>query len=121
MVRAATVDADLVTGVWKGGRIGTFRGIRAGTGGYGGTAFGTDGKVTLERFGGYGPLVVAIVHFFKTGEAPVSEAETLEIYTFMQAADLSKAEGGRPVQMADVLSAARAEAGEKLSEMLKEN
>ena len=39
VVRTSTKDFDVVTGVWKGGRIGTFRGIRAGSGGYGGTAF----------------------------------------------------------------------------------
>jgi WD40 repeat protein len=118
--RTSTADFELAVGVWEGGRIGTFRGIRSGAGGYGGMAFGTDGKQPLERFGGYGPLVEAIVHFFKTGEAPVTEEETLEIYTFMQAADVSKAEGGRPVQLADVLAAARTEAEEKLAGMLSQ-
>ena len=88
---------------------------------YGGTAFGADGKLTLERFGGYGPLIEAIVHFFKTGEAPVAEEETLEIYAFMQAADASKADGGRPVRLDEVLSDARVAAGEKLAEMIGDN
>lgn len=119
--RTSTDDFELAVGVWEGGRIGTFRGIRSGSGGYGGTAFGADGKQPLERFRGYGPLIEAIVHFFKTGEAPVTEEETLEIYTFMQAADVSKEQGGCPVKLADVLSAARAEAKDRLAEVLPEN
>ena len=42
----------------------------------------------------YFPLLVEIVRFFKTGKPPVSEAETLEIYAFMSAADESKRQGG---------------------------
>lgn len=41
VVRTQTQDFDQVTGVWTGGRIGTFRGIRNGSSGYGGTAFGS--------------------------------------------------------------------------------
>src|SRR5262249_54579159 len=37
--RAHTKDFELVTGTWKGGRVGTFRGIRKGKSGYGGTVF----------------------------------------------------------------------------------
>lgn len=118
--RTSTPDFDFVVGVWEGGRIGTFRGIRRGAAGYGGTAFGTDGRKVLERYGGYGPLVESIVHFFKTGEAPVSEEETLEIYAFMQAADVSKAEDGRPVALSEVMEAARSAAEEKLAELLNE-
>lgn len=115
--RASTPDFDFAVGVWDGGRIGTFRGIRAGQSGYGGTVFGEKGKVTLERYGGYEPLVKAIVHFFRTGEAPVSEAETLEIYAFMEAADESKRQGGVPVTLESVMARARDEAAAKLKEI----
>ena len=37
----STDGRELAVGVWSGGRIGTFRGIRAGGSGYGGTAFGS--------------------------------------------------------------------------------
>ncbi|MCA9059575.1 MAG: Gfo/Idh/MocA family oxidoreductase, partial [Planctomycetaceae bacterium] len=36
VVRSQTAGTDQVTGIWEGGRIGTFRGIRSGKGGYGG-------------------------------------------------------------------------------------
>jgi predicted dehydrogenase len=105
--RTSTPDFDVAVGTWSGGRIGTFRGIRKGQGGYGGTVFGEKGKVTLDQYGGYAPLVEAIVHFFRTGEAPVTEAETLEIYAFMEAADESKRHGGAPVTLESVLAKAR--------------
>ncbi|MGH7247822.1 MAG: hypothetical protein ACREH9_06930, partial [Pseudomonadota bacterium] len=44
----------------------------------------------------YTPLVEHIVEFFQTGKVPVPNAETLEIYAFMDAAQRSKASGGRP-------------------------
>lgn len=113
--RASTPGVDVVMGTWKGGRVGTFRGIREGSSGYGGRAFGTKGVVDLGSYGGYRPLVVEIVKFFKTRQPPVSEEETLEIYAFMEAADESKRQGGAPVKLADVLAKARAEAAKKIA------
>jgi hypothetical protein len=117
--RTSTPDFDVAVGTWDGGRIGTFRGIRKGAGGYGGIVFGEKGKRTLERYGGYGPLVEAIVRFFKTGEPPVAEAETLEIYAFMEAADESKRQRGAAVPLEAVMTKARAEAAEKLKGRLQ--
>ncbi|MDX1966407.1 MAG: Gfo/Idh/MocA family oxidoreductase [Planctomycetaceae bacterium] len=111
VARTQTPGFDFAVGTWKEGRIGTFRGIRQGAGGYGGVAFGDKGKVDLGAFGGYRPLAVEIVKFFKTGEVPVSPEETLEIYAFMEAADESKRQGGAPVKIADVLAHARKAAG----------
>jgi len=120
VTRAHTDGLDVVVGIWQGGRIGTFRGIREpGKGGYGGRAFGTKQNADLGTYAGYKPLVVDIVKFFKTKEPPVAEAETLEIYAFMEAADESKRQGGVPVKLADVLAKARAEAARKLPDMLK--
>jgi hypothetical protein len=48
--------------------------------------------------------VVAIVAFFRSGIAPVSEEETKEIYAFMEAADESKKLGGVPVNLSEILS-----------------
>jgi hypothetical protein len=59
----------------------------------------------------YGPMLKAIARFFATGRPTVSEGETIEIYAFMSAADRSKAQGGRPVLIADVLAEARARGG----------
>ncbi|MFM9194822.1 MAG: Gfo/Idh/MocA family protein, partial [Planctomycetia bacterium] len=47
VTRTKTADFEFVTGVWADGRIGTFRGIRRGAGGYGGIAFGTKGTASL--------------------------------------------------------------------------
>jgi len=110
VTRAHTEHFDQVTGTWSDGRIGTFRGIRTGGGGYGGRAFGEKGVVDLGAFGGYRPLVVEIVKFFKSGEVPISPEETLELYGFMEAADESRRQGGAPVKVQDVLSKARAAA-----------
>lgn len=112
VVRMSTPDYDVVVGKWSNGRIGTFRGIRSGKSGYGGTAFGTNGIQELGPYAGYAPLVAEIVTFFQTGEAPVSTRETLEIYAFMEAADESERQGGKPVSVAEVLRKAGLKEGE---------
>jgi hypothetical protein len=43
------------------------------------------------------------VKFFRTGVAPVSSEETLDLFAFMEAADESKRQGGRPVAVAEVI------------------
>ena len=117
--RSSTPDADVVMGTWKEGRIGTFRGMRAGKSGYGGNVFGTDKFQPLANFKGYDPLVLAIGKFFATGEMPVTEEETLEIYAFMEAADESKRLGGSTVSVPAMLEKARAAAKSKLAGILK--
>lgn len=107
VVRMHTADTDLVVGRWADGRIGTFRGIRAGQRDYGGTAFGAQGIAPLGPYDGYRPLLVEITRFFRTKVAPVSADETLEIFAFMEAADESKRRGGVPVRVAEVLAKAR--------------
>lgn len=116
VTRAQTPGTELVTGVWTGGRIGTFRGLRQGSG-YGGTAFGSKGIGQIGPYGGYKPLAVEFVKFFRTGTPPVDEQETLEIYAFMEAADESKRQGGVPVKLQTVLDKAKVEAGKRLKEL----
>jgi hypothetical protein len=94
-------------GVWKGGRVGTFRGLRQGRAGYGATVFGSKGIAPSGGDGGYEPLVVEIVKFFQTGKPPVSGAETVELFAFMEAADESKRQGGKPVTIEYVMENAR--------------
>lgn len=117
VVRTSTNDFDQVTGVWSDGRIGTFRGIRTGGSGYGGTAFGEKGVASLGKFDGYGPLLVEICKFYRTGEAPVSAEETLDLYAFMEAADESKRQGFIPVKIADVKAKAAEAAAKKVAEL----
>ncbi len=109
VTRFHTTDTDIVVGTWYDDRLGTFRGIRSTKSGYGGTAFGEDGIAALGPYESYRGLVVAIVNFFRTGIAPVSAAETLEIYAFMEAADESKRRDGKPVYLEEVMESALAE------------
>jgi len=111
VARTQTDGSELVVGVWMGGRIGTFRGLRQGHAGYGATVFGSRGIAPAGDFAGYEPLVVEIVKFFKTGKAPVNAEETIEIFAFMEAADESKRQGGKPVTIESVMAKARASLG----------
>jgi predicted dehydrogenase len=110
VTRAHTADADLVTGVWKDGRIGTYRGLRTGKYDFGAMVFGTKNNLPAGSYEGYRPLVEEICKFFRTGRPPVRAEETIEMFTFMEAADESKRQGGAPVTLASVLARARAEA-----------
>lgn len=103
VTRTSTPDYDFVVGCWKGGRIGTYRGIRKGAAPYGATVFGTKGMRVTDPVSGnlYRPLVVEIVRFFQTGKAPVALDETLEIFAFMSAADESKRRDGVPITVRD--------------------
>lgn len=100
--RTQTKDSEIAVGVWKDGRVGTFRGMRAGKHDYGATVFGSKAVLPSGGFTSYRPLLVEIVKFFKTGQPPVSLEQTLEIYAFMQAADDSKRNAGRPVKLESV-------------------
>lgn len=102
VVRVNSSNTDIVVGTWDDGRTGVFRGTRTGTHDYGGTAYGEKGNYVLGPFKGYDNLLDQIIAFFKSGIPPVSAKETLEIYTFMEAADESKRNGGKAVLMEDV-------------------
>ena len=107
VTRTFTEHTDVVTGIWEDGRIGTFRGIREGKRGYGGTVFGEKEIMVLGQYQGYNPLLEKVTEFFSTGIVPVSVDETLEIFAFMQAAEESKEKGGIPVDMASVIQKAK--------------
>lgn len=108
--RAKGAISDQVTGVWKDGRIGTYRGIVKGKSEFGALVYGSKGVRQGAKTISYEALCRQIGKFFRTGEAPVSEAETIELFTFMEAADESLRQGGKPVALADVLAKAKAEA-----------
>lgn len=97
--RTSTPSTDVVVGRWKDGRIGTFRGIKEGPAIYGGTAYTPDGAVAAGGYAGYKVLLEQILNFFKTGIAPVSKKETIEIFTFMKASNMSKEQNGKSVTM----------------------
>jgi hypothetical protein len=106
VTRKHTQDTDVVTGIWKDGRKGTFRGSRPGRG-YEVTVSGDKGNVAGSVKGSYQPMLVEICKFFRTGKPPVSAEETIEIFAFMEAADESKRQGGTPVTLESVLAKAR--------------
>ncbi len=93
-------EADVVTGKWKDGRIGTIRVIRPYSA-FGVTAFSAKAIKTNEKdlYTGYQNLVKEIIQFFQTGKAPIDAQETLEMFEFMDAAQRSKAAGGAPTKL----------------------
>ncbi len=122
VTRASTDRAELVTGVWKDGRIGTYRGIYTGALRYSALVFGdkgvapagkygypapVNGVVPKSRYKGYEGVATEIANFFKTGKTPIPPSETIELFAFMEAAHESKRRGGGPVRIADVLAKAR--------------
>jgi predicted dehydrogenase len=84
-----------VLGLWSGGRKGVFREDKT----FHGMAKGEKGEASAGSFDGYVPLVAEIMKFFKTGVPPVTPEETIEIFAFMEAADASKAQGGKAVPL----------------------
>jgi hypothetical protein len=92
-----------VVGKWRDGRIGVMRGIRKGPYSFGITLYGQKKILNSEPVRtSYRPLLVEIVKFFQTGVPPVNPDETLEMFAFMEAADISKARGGIAVPLSEV-------------------
>ena len=95
-------DADVTTGRWKDGRVGVYYGagknekppiIRV---------WGESGTADSKGAGGYESLVLAIAEFFHTGKPPIDPAETIELFEFMTAAQLSKDRGGAEVSLEEL-------------------
>jgi hypothetical protein len=99
------IDAglDVTTCTWKDGRTGVFRGLPkadatqplikiAGDKGSAATAGAADNE----------GIVRAIAEFFHTGRAPVDVAQTIEVFEFMTAAQLSKQRGGAEVKLSEL-------------------
>jgi len=100
VTRVYTPNADVIVGRWKDGRIGTVRALRPYSD-YGAVVFRP--KQILESparpADSYRPLLVEVMKFLETGQPPVPNQETLEIYAFMDAAQRSKDEGGKPMRL----------------------
>ena len=109
ITRVHTPDTDIAVGIWEGNRVGTFRGLRSGRPNFGGNVFGQRGIKSLGDYPGYDPLLKEVVKYFQTGISPVTPEETLEIFTFMEAADESKRRGGASVALAETRQKALAE------------
>ena len=90
---------DVVVGKWSDGRVGTVQVLRP-DGDFGAIAYTEkkvveSGKIKVS----YVPMLKEIVKFFQTGVSPVNEEETMEIFAFMDAAQKSKEQGGKPVKL----------------------
>ncbi len=97
--------ATVVVGVWGDGRFATYQGLKDHAD-YAFTAFGSKGIACERGFSGYAPLVNEICEFYVSRKAPVSPEETIEMFAFMEAADESLRQEGRPVLIKDVIARA---------------
>ena len=100
--RKADATADVTTGTWKDGRVGVYYGPIKGEKPPALKVWGTDGTTEIRGSGGYEPLVRAIAEFFHTGRPPIDPVETLELFEFMTAAQLSKERGGAEVRLEEL-------------------
>ena len=97
-------SGDVVTGTWDNGRLGTFRALVGGSYIYGGNAFFKKGPaVPVGGNDGYKPLLDAILTFFDTGVLPVTPEETIELFAFMKASNMSLERGGKYVTIAEAM------------------
>ena len=108
VVRTSTAEFDVATGVWTGGRVGTLQGLRTKATPHQVIVFGSKAVAQQKGSGTYAPLLREVMKFFQTGVAPVTPEETIEMFAFMEAADESKRQGGRPVKISEVMAKAAA-------------
>ncbi len=67
--------------------------------------FGSEGISSAQGID-LGDSMEVICQFLVTGKQPVSPKETIELYTFLDAAAESRRHGGSPVKLAEVLEQA---------------
>lgn len=92
-----------VVATWVGGRVGVFREDKN----FHGRAYGRKGETDAGDWDGYVPLVQEISKYFTTGLPPMLPQETLEVFAFMDAAEVSKKHGGTPVPLQTVMQTLR--------------
>ena len=103
-VRCVSNDTfDVITGFWADDRIGSIHCNRTGNYEYHGVIHfektSVHVNVQAEEKGFFTCLGEAILEFFQTGKPPVPTAETIELIRFIEAANESRANGGREVLM----------------------
>lgn len=108
--RISSEKGDIVVGRWKDGRLGTFRALVGKPAIYGGTAFNEKQAVEVGGYVGYQDMLKEILEFFRTGKAPVAKEETIEIFTFMKAANMSRERNGEIVTLEEAYAKGAKEA-----------
>jgi predicted dehydrogenase len=91
---------DISTCKWKDGRVGVYYGLKSGEKRPMLQVWGDKGTTESSGPEGYDGLVKAIAEFFHTGRQPFDQAQTLEVFEFMTAAQLSKHLDGAEVPLA---------------------
>jgi hypothetical protein len=120
LTRTSTPETDVVIGHWADGRIGEFRGMRdlAKERAYGLVVFGKSKVDVGGKYEGYAPLANQIAEFFAGGPVPIDGDETIEMFTFMEAADESKRRNGAPVKLSEVYEKANQAAEARLKTLM---
>ena len=100
VTRTVSAGSDIITGKWKDGRTGVVKTLKP-YGEFGAVAFfeKTIKQSPEKTKFSYVPLVQHIIKSFQTGEVPVPNDETLEMFAFMDAAQRSKEAGGKPMPL----------------------
>lgn len=103
LTRRVEGDADVTTCRWKDGRTGVYRGLPKGDPKQPlVTVTGEKGTASTGSASGYEGIVMAVAEFFHTGRSPVDVAQTIEVFEFMTAAQLSKDRNGAEVALAEL-------------------
>ncbi|HUR80817.1 MAG TPA: Gfo/Idh/MocA family oxidoreductase [Thermoanaerobaculia bacterium] len=103
LTRKIEGDGDVTTCKWRDGRIGSYYGpLKSTQKPPMIQMWGDKGTTASSTVPEYDTLELAIAQFFHTGRSPVDPAETVEIFEFMSAAQLSKERGGAEVSLAEL-------------------
>ena len=103
LTRKVTADGDVTTCVWRDGRVGVYNGLMKGDPKMPVLQLtGSKGSADTGGPSNYDGLVTEIAQFLQTGRSPVPLEETLEIFEFMTAAQISRERGGAEVRLADL-------------------
>jgi predicted dehydrogenase len=101
--RKVDAGSDVTTCKWKDGRLGVYQALVKGDPAQPLiTVTGPQGTVQTTGTAEGEAIERAMAEFFHTGRSPVPVAETLEVFEFMTAAQLSKERGGAEVALAEL-------------------
>ena len=97
--------ADMVTGIWEGGRIGTLHAYRyPRLRDYAVTVYTPQGirqGLRLKEPPAYALMLAEVLEFFRTGISPIESALTIELMAFLEAANMSR-DSGEAVSLGSV-------------------